>query len=389
MENRSVRLTDQATEFRRPDGNMRDEVRSARRWLFWFVFTCFAVILAANTDFWIGMPDVTEQLANKCTSLVSQVGNFVSGTSGGQAADAANAATPVGLRVALGIIIVCIWMSLTLGIKWTTDTKDEQSAIHALQPGDDEGYRRLRRVIWLKRLGRIGYMPILIGLLTYLYSFDIERARLVVAARHMSEQTAVDTTDWSQFGLELGENGELSTNEAVPTATNVVEEAAPVDAEQEARNLARPQVLTYSLLAMLHGLLLIIPSGQKPDDWRLAFFKPGPAGEQAAELHSKSQTLFRGLHTQIQDETDPEVRERLIQEAMPVAKQINDAVGSPVFEVPSEAGSQVAAAGNPAQPETPVAMPPSEAQPPFPTAFPPAAAGQQDGPEDPYQAIFG
>jgi hypothetical protein len=397
LDSRTNQVQTQVIAFDDPQSDFSHKVKSARKWFRWLLFTAFAVVLMSNADFWLAMPDVSENLANKATSLIVQIQGKVSNTA--SEFDRSALATPVALRVGIGITIVCIWLVLTLGWKACTDTEELRQSAAALVPGDDEGHRRIQQSIWLRRVGRVGYMAILGGLLCYLYTFDLQRARTVVALGQM-EDFDTTTIEWPDFGLGIS-NGELETDEATPKQDIPIQQATPVDPEQAARNLARPQVLVYALLAMLHGLLLVIPSGQRPDDLSLVSFDRGKAERRANETSARASTIYRSLGTRIQ-QAAPEEKDTLLAEAIPVARRINESLGWTFIEEPTTPASGSAATPMPVLNEAPFAnadvitpelaqngmtsSPRQEAEPRRQTQQSSIGTDEQ---EDPYQAIFG
>lgn len=309
------------------DGLFKTKVIAARKWIFWFCFICFSIVLISQADFWLGMPDVSEQMANKATSLITQLGGEFS-------AIAPDQGTPVSLRIACGAIVVLMWLTLTLGWKWCTETHSLRNSLAALAPDDDQGYQKIRQSIWGRRLLRVAYMCILAALLSYLYSFDLKKARDVVNVQQIEQTTASDA-DFSNFGIGISD-GMIKTDQAIAPKTT---EEQRSNLEQEARNLARPQVLVYCMLAMLHGMLLVIPIGAYPEDVRLAFFSPGKAESEARNLLEREATLLRELGSRIR-EAEPGVRDELMLEAMPIASKINEAFGgTEVVRQPSPSGA--------------------------------------------------
>jgi hypothetical protein len=422
LDSRASQLQSRIAAFDDPQGDLRDQVQSARKWRRWGLFTLFAVALIANADFWLAMPDVSENLANKATSLITRMqgkdgrenaeesatasttlsnNNRAEGKIGVENTEARGTdslATPVPLRIGIGITIVCIWLSLTLGWKACTDTTELRNSAVTLVPGDDEGNRKIQHSIWLRRAGRVAYMAILAGLFCYLYTFDLQRARAIVEGGQM-ENSDASMTNWPDFGLGIS-NGELETNEATPKSSDPVQQAVPVDPEQAAHNLARPQVLVYTLLGMLHCLLLVIPAGQRPDDVTLARFDRGKAERSASELRQGEESILRGMYTRIY-QAPPEEKDALVVEAMPVAKRINATLGWLAIEEPAGLVSGDATSRIPIVNEPPAVAtydaPTEGTHAEKATNTPPNAGArrepgsgiQPNEPEDPYQAIFG
>jgi hypothetical protein len=396
LDSQTEHVQSQVTAFDDPQSDFSFKVKSARKWLRWLLFTAFAVVLISNADFWLAMPDVSENLANKATSLIVQIQDKISGTA--SELNKSAFATPVALRVGIGITVVCIWLALTLGWKACTDTEELRQSAAALVPGDDEGHRRIQQSILLRRVGRIGYMVILGGLFCYLYTFDLQRARTVVALGQM-EDVATTTIEWPDFGVGIS-NGELETDEATPKLDSPAQKIAPVDSEQAARNLARPQVLVYALLAMLHGLLLVIPTGQRPDDFSLTSFDRGQAERGGKETSARAGTIYRSLGTRIQ-QAAPEEKESLLAEAIPVARRINESLGWTFIEEPTAPASGATARPIPVVNEPSVAetsgmtelaqneLSSASQENTEPRRQAPQSGIRPDEPEDPYQAIFG
>jgi hypothetical protein len=307
-----------------PGGELRPKTRAARKWLGWFAFTVFLGVLIANADFFLGMPDVSEPLAYKAASLLNQLDKKLPG-------DCAVSPTSPIIRISCGVLVVLMWLGITVGWKACTNTASLKSSLATLAPGDDERFRSLKRSIRMCWAGRAVYMVVFAGLLSFLYTFDLEKARLVVSNLQVEESTQADDL-FKDFDLNLSGNT-LTTNEATPQAVLSAPKTTPAALEESARKLARPQVLVYALLTMLHGLLLIIPCAERPDDLSLAFFDRGRAGRAAQNLRQQEGTMLRDLHTRIR-EANPSYQNDLVVEAMPIARRINETLGWQALEEP-------------------------------------------------------
>jgi hypothetical protein len=224
-----------------------------------------------------------------------------------------------------------MWLGVTVGWKACTNTASLKASLATLAPGDDEQFRSLQRSIRMCWAGRVVYMVVFAGLLSFLYTFDLEKARILVSNQQVEESTQADDL-FKNFDLNLSGNN-LTTNEATPQAVPSTLKSTPAALEESARKLARPQVLVYALLTMLHGLLLIIPCAERPDDLSLAFFDRGRAGRAARNLRQQEGTMLRDLHTRIR-EANPSYQNDLVVEAMPIAKRINETLGWQALEEP-------------------------------------------------------
>jgi hypothetical protein len=327
LNNRVNQLRARIAAFDDPQSGFRAKVKAAQKWLGWTLFTILAVALIATADFWLAMPDVAEMLANKATSLIAHMQNTLGGTNTVDH-DTVTLVTPVALRVCIGITIVCIFLMLTLGLKKCTDNTALRQSLARLAPGDDRGYRRVQSTIWLHRAGRIGYLALVTYFLCiYLYQFDLQRARAIVAVGSM-EQTTTAKLEWPAL--------ESENPEAEPAANGAIASSAESgDPEQAARNLARPQMLVYALLVMLHGLLLLLPAQDRPDDLSLSLFDRGRAERLASKLEARKSAVLRDIFTTIR-QAPTEALEALVLEAMPVATQINASIGHSAFKGTAE-----------------------------------------------------
>ena len=308
----------------KPDGEFRTQVQAARKWLMWMALTVFLGVLIANADFFLGMPDVSEPLANKAASLLNQLDNTLPG-------DSAESPPSPGIRILCSVLVVLMWLGITLAWKACTNTASLRASLATLVPGDDDVFRSHQRSIRMCWAGRAVYMVVFAGLLSFLHAFDLEKTRILVRNGQVEEFTKAEDL-FKDFDLNLSGNN-FTTGEATPQEVPPTPKASSAALEESARKLARPQVLVYALLAMLHGLLLIVPCAERPDDLSLAFFDRGRAERAARNLRQQEGTILRDLHTRIR-EANPSYQNDLVIEAMPISKRINEILGWQALQEP-------------------------------------------------------
>jgi hypothetical protein len=368
-------------EFDRPESGMRDEVRAARKWRSGMLVIGAVLVFAAVGDFLFGTPELVEPLANKLASLVMPVPELTDATG---SMDEAPRVAPVAIRVVCGITFSLFCLLVTLLMKRLASINELLQAVSRLVPGDDEGYRRIQRSIWLRRSVVLPYIALVVVFFGLCYSTDLQKARDLVAIRHNEQSVSGESMEWNELGLELSGSGELKTDEATPASSQPEAMSYPVDLEHEARMIARPQILIYSLLACAHCLVFLMPLGEKPDDTSLASFNRSRAAKQAQAMRHEEERIIRDLYSRIR-EADPDMRDTLIVEASPVARKINEVLGGGDFiEVPDAPVSHASTA-TPDSPDAFAARASQEPQtPPINGANP-----THNEPDDPLKAIFG
>jgi hypothetical protein len=372
-------------EYDRPESGMLEEVRAARKWRTGIIMIGAVLIMAAVGDFLFGTPELVEPLANKLASLVIPMPE---GDSEAIATEMPTVA-PVAIRV---ITFSVFTLLITVLVKWIASTNELRLAVGRLAAGDDEGYRRIQRAIWLRRSIIVPFVVLVVIFFRLCYTTDLQKARDLVAIRHMDDAASVESTNPNEFGFGLNDSGELGTDEAVVKSALSVNTSNPVDLEEEARMIARPQVLIYSLLACAHCLVFLMPLGHKPDDISLASFNRRRMEKQAEKMRSDEERIILDLHSRLLD-ADPEMRDRLVIEAGPIARRMNEILGREAIEVPEMFNAPVSAnsSGSSFTDSSRPNPDPSTPGPPknHPSPEPQQPPRQAESPDDLYKAIFG
>lgn len=319
------RLEKQIALYDDPSSGFPGEISRAKRARQTLWTLVIAYVFIGFVDFWLATPDVAETLANKAMAMVPQ--------SAAMEGDVTSV-TPVWLRICVGITLTLGFLAATFGLKKLSDPADQREAIAALQPGDDQEFRDLQRMIWAKRGLKVAYMLVLVGLFSHLYSYDLERARMMEEVRSMQQEEF----EWTDLGVSLT-GGELSTNEAIPSATVATSGA------DSSSSLAKPALVIYCLLWILHGILVLLPNPTRDVDLGLAGFKRVPAGQKADGLREREGQVLRDILLRI-NESDDDIREALIREAQPVAARANEAARRAAMEVPTNPSVSPAFAAN-------------------------------------------
>jgi hypothetical protein len=387
---RAKDLESKRMEYDRPESGMRDEVRSARKWLTGMIIIGTVLILAAAGDLLFGTPDLIEVPANKLASLFIDLKDEAP-SADSEAAGEMPKVAPVNIRIVCGVIFSVLALVITLLVKRLASTTEMQLATSQVAPGDDEGYRKIQRGIWLRRAIVVPYTAGVVMFFWLCYTTDLQKARDLVAMSHPEDLASTESTNWDELGLELSGSGELKTNEATPTTGQSEIHTMPADLEEEARMMARPQILIYSLLACAHCLIFLTPLGQRPDDIGLAFFKRNRVEKQAKTLRHNEERIILDLHSRLLD-ADPEMRDRLVIEAGPIARRMNEILGREAIEVPEMHNAPVSTAYSGPAGESSWSTPESSAPEAFqvtPPTEPQATPRQPENPDDLYKAIFG
>ena len=123
------------------------------------------------------------------------------------------------------------------------------------------------------------------------------------------------------------------TDEAVGEGSSAADNKI---AENTTADLAKAAVVIYCLLWMLHGVLMLAPSIPRSDDVRLRRFDRAKAEAKVIGMREKEGGMLRDIHERIRT-VSAEERQDFIREAIPVAAQLNKAVGWPALSVPGGA----------------------------------------------------
>jgi hypothetical protein len=376
LDREATRLEEQTARHDDPTTGFREQVTAAMRGRRTLWTKVIAYLFVGIIDFWLATPDVAESLANKAMPMVLQ--GALEGMSEGVSV------TPVWLRLCVGLTLTLGFLGATMGLTKLSDTADQSETLRALQPGDDLGYQIIRRTIWVKHAIKAGYMLILLGLFFQLFSYDLERAKVMEEVRSLQQEEF----EWTDLGVSLT-GSELSTNEATP-ATPIASNSGADTSSTFA--LAKPALVVYCLLWICHLVLICLPGVPRDVDLSLAGFNRATIGQKADRLRGREGQLLRDILLRI-NESEDHLRDALIREAQPVAARVNEAARRAAMEVPANPAvdSASAASGQNYQPGT---MREGSANSPD---FAANGFGQNDSTssyqsnddEDPYSTIFG
>jgi hypothetical protein len=349
-----------------PSTGFQDQVRKAKlaRTMKWTLVV--ACLFAGNVDFWLATPDLATELANKAMPMVIH-------------AAPEGTPTPIWLRVVVGLFITGLFLGVTAGVKKLSDPTDQRQALGRLQPGDDHGFRSLRNIIWGKRGIKAAYLLVLVGIFCTLYSYDIQRARIMDELASLATQDAAFANEGTSI-----KDGKVSTQDSVPAS------GGDSSTGEFSFATARPALIIYTLLWLCHLILISLPAIPRDVERSLAGFNPRRVAAKVSELRVREGTLLRDVLLRI-NEAAPEHRDALIREAQPVAERINVAARRPVMEVqtsqqPASTPEADSVFSDPSRNGEDDAAAPSMAgtTPRGPTPPPPPSHN-----EDPYEAIFG
>ena len=198
------------------------------------VTVALAFLFIWQADFWLATPDVAGTLANKGMDLV----------------DSPTVESPAWLRIAVGAMLAFGLITTTAFARACWNEGEDRIALAVLKETDSTASRQLRHSIWAKRGKKITLMLLLGAMFAYLFSFDVERARLTLDIQEIERGAA----EWENVGLGLLVDQNLLVH-AVPAAETT---AASIES-RSAVSLALPSAVGYALLWLLHGVLLMLP----------------------------------------------------------------------------------------------------------------------------------
>jgi|GEM_PF-2610041 len=317
------------------DPAFRTRVSLARKNRGILAFSWAIMVLIFFADLFLGTPDLAEDLAHPVMSMMPESWVEAEDKSSEKAVVKANepskgdstskereedeqksVPTPNWLRLVVGVVLSLVVLALTVTVKLLGDETLLHRARRRLGAGDGRGWRMINQQIWTRRAIKLGYLVIMLGAFTWLYTYAEKRAEVMESLA--SEST--DELSWDNLGVRLLSTGEVQTDEATPapaTKSNEVE-------SKDGGSLALGAAATYAMLFILHALLLMLPMPQSTMDLPLARFNPHHAGNQAAEMMLREHGLLRGVVARIQTvRPDDSIRETLITLSEPVARAVN------------------------------------------------------------------
>lgn len=300
----------------------RRRVETARRALKISFFCVGISILIFFADLFLGTPDLAEDLAFPVMSLIPDTL-----LPDADSVEAGSAATPNWLRLAIGIILSVVVLALTIAVKIIGDEAPVHNARKRLSAGDTRGWRLTTRQLWTRRAVKVGYLAIMFGAFTWLYTYAQERARVMESLTAGS----VEEMDWQNLGFNLLSTGEGEIDESIPAANK---ESGESDTAVSGK-LALGAGATYAMLFILHALLLMLPTPNSTIDLPLARFNPHRAEAKAAKMRRQEEGLLRGIVARIQTvRGDDSTRETLIVLSEPVARAVNELYGRTLMPIP-------------------------------------------------------
>jgi len=305
------------------DSSFRSRVSAARKVLGILALTFGIGILIFFADLFLGTPDLAEDLAHPVMSLIPA--SWLESV----AVDAeASTATPNWLRLTLGVVLSLVALALTVTVKAIGDETPVLHARRRIGAGDRQGWRLISRQLWTKRAVKIGYLVVMFGAFSWLYSYAEKRAEVM-------ESLALQSTEelnWKTLGGNLLPTGQVETSEASPAS-----DAHGGDAEvRKGGSLALGAAAIYAMLFILHAVLLMLPMPQSTLDLPLAKFNPHRAEKQAAAIRGREAGRLRGIVARIQTTPagDP-LRTILITLSEPVAPAVNELYNRVIMPLPA------------------------------------------------------
>jgi hypothetical protein len=342
-----IRTEDQVQRFE-SDPAFRARVSTARKARGILAFSIGIVILIFFADLFLATPDLAEDLAHPVMSLMpeSWLGESSAEATENQAATGGGTAnlssdsneqedveqksvpTPNWLRLVIGVVLSLVVLALTITVKLIGDETSLLRARRRLGAGDAHGWRTINQQLWTRRAIKLGYLVIMLGAFSWLYTYAEKRAEVMESLA--SEST--DELSWDNLGVSLLSTGEVETDEAAPVPAV---DSANADSK-EGGNLALGAAATYVMLFILHALLLMLPMPQSTMDLPLAGFNPHRAGNRAAAMKLQEDGLLRGIVARIQTvRRDDDIRETLITLSEPVARAVNELYERDLMPLPA------------------------------------------------------
>jgi len=326
---RRERLREEAERYERDPGYRR-RVEAARRNRSRFGQLAFVVALIFIADLFLGTPDLAEELAHSTMSLLPGTGT-AEGAAEKPGNERASVATPKWLRLGVGVLLSAIVLVATLLVKKVGDETEHRRAQQRVAPGDREGWRVLMRRIWACRALKAVYMLAMAGFFCWIYTYAHARAEVMDSYAKMPSMEV----DFASLGVSLFATGELVTDEATSGS------AGESNADAASTNrLALGAAATYTMLWLLHGLLLLLPIAGSTIDRPLASFNPHRAAREAQAMGEREATLLRNIVARIYmtPREDP-ARETLITLSEPVARAVNELYVREIMPLPDPGDS--------------------------------------------------
>lgn len=342
-----IRMEDQVQRFEN-DPAYRARVSAARKARGILAFSLGIVVLIFFADLFFGTPDLAEDLAHPVMSLMPEAWLGESSAEGTEnqavAADGTSkpisdsneqedveqksVSTPNWLRLVIGVVLSLVVLALTITVKLIGDETPLLRARRRLGAGDAHGWRIINQQLWTRRAIKLGYLVIMLGAFSWLYTYAEKRAEVMESLA--SEST--DELSWDNLGVSLLSTGEVETDEATPAP---VADSAGADSKKGG-SLALGAAATYAMLFILHALLLMLPMPQSTMDMPLAGFNPHRAGNRAATMKNQEDGLLRGIVARIQTvRRDDAIRETLITLSEPVARAVNELYERDLMPLPA------------------------------------------------------
>lgn len=283
-----------------------NEQRADRRNKIMVVAYC---VLIAVADMLLATPDVVEMWASKAMTFVPKELTPVEIINGQEIV-----ITPVWWRLCVAAVGVSIFLAITLGWKKLTNESKLQKRRNAVEPGDTRSFNRLTFWIWIRRIFKVAYLPLLALLFFRLYDYDLQRAKLVAETMRMESQMEHSTAPQL-----LGTAG---TGEA-PGSSEAPDHDAATSIESGA-GLAQASLVMFCCLWLLHGILFLLPSDSFGKDLEFATFRRAKSETQAMAMREEEVGLLRNIRDRLFSVPEGDQRYQLVRVALPVGARINE-----------------------------------------------------------------
>lgn len=383
LRRRRFHLRDRAERFE-ADPAYRRRVEAAKATLHSLAFLSAVCALLFFADLFLGTPDLAENLAHQAMSLIpdSWLGNIADTAT--NAADTQVAEeTPKWLRLVIGTMLAGLALTLTLTTKRLGNEVPVRQAQRRLVPGDGQGWKQLQRRLWTCRAIKVGFLIVMAGLFCWLHSWAQWRGDFM----NQIGNDPIEKIDLTKLGISLFPTENAATSEETSGESSATEES-----EKTGNRVALGAAATYSMLWVLHLLLILLPHPGSTTDLPLARFNPHRAEREAEVAGTREAALLRGIVARIQTTPrEDNLRETLITLSEPVARAVNELFEREIMPLPAPEES----AGSPFTFDTTAEVIPDE------QASDPGPYDHTDRPdedrarrfpeddEDPGQVIFG
>ena len=304
-------LETKIADFDANKGGMQERVQKDRAdWLLLWVF-CITVIAYVILEF-MTSGDIAEVLGYQMTPHFG--------------IDPATGGTPIWLRRAAGVGFVAAMLIATLLMKLLTTwfAARLKDALAKLKAWQIRRYWMLTSALWSVQLVKIIYV-IGVGILyIWLYGFATERAAMMAEISKESKQPV----GYTGSGMKMvGGVLESDKDHFQEEKTSKVAEA-----KSTISRLAGAVGVYYTMIVMLHALVLCIPTQGFARELEYAQFRRGKAETMAANMRSDEKRILRSILQDIRI-APPQYRDDLVRASESVHEKINSMYGYPVIGI--------------------------------------------------------